>query len=98
MNRERILTMAKPSRINKNKKPVVKGTAAATHTHAATPHAAVQGIKPATRIEGKPSAEPTVDQIATAAYFLWLERGGNQLVNWLEAERLLRTHSPATPA
>ena len=35
-------------------------------------------------------AAPTAQAIAEAAYFLWLQRGGNETVNWLEAERMLR--------
>jgi hypothetical protein len=30
------------------------------------------------------------EEIARQAYMLWLERGGDQLDNWLEAERQLR--------
>jgi len=32
----------------------------------------------------------THDQIAQAAYFRWLEKGGDQRANWLEAEAELR--------
>jgi hypothetical protein len=32
----------------------------------------------------------TEDEIARHAYKLWLERGGSDLDNWLEAERQLR--------
>jgi len=42
----------------------------------------------AQRIEAKP-APVTPEAIAQAAYFLWLERGGNEVMNWLEAERRL---------
>jgi hypothetical protein len=30
------------------------------------------------------------EEIARQAYFLWLERDGDQLDNWLEAEQQLR--------
>lgn len=30
------------------------------------------------------------DDIAQQAYMLWLERGGNEMENWLEAERQLQ--------
>ncbi len=33
---------------------------------------------------------PTRAEIEEAAYRLWLSRGGNEVVNWLEAERTLR--------
>lgn len=36
------------------------------------------------------STEPTHEAIAARAYELWLERGGNDIVNWLEAENELR--------
>ena len=32
----------------------------------------------------------TSQAIAEAAYFLWQQRGGNEVVNWLEAESTLR--------
>jgi hypothetical protein len=36
------------------------------------------------------SAPPGHDQITAMAYKLWCERGGNDLENWLEAERRLQ--------
>lgn len=30
------------------------------------------------------------EEVARQAYMLWLERGGNELDNWFEAERQLR--------
>lgn len=36
------------------------------------------------------TAEPTHEEIAARAYELWLERGGNDIVNWIEAESELR--------
>ena len=45
-------------------------------------------------VESKPGkGDPTLAQIAEAAYFLWKERGGNETVNWLEAERQLKSKS-----
>lgn len=45
-------------------------------------------------VESKPGARGISTQaIAEAAYFLWLKRGGNDLVNWLEAETTLRNPS-----
>ncbi|HMN94942.1 MAG TPA: hypothetical protein PKC43_00610 [Phycisphaerales bacterium] len=37
--------------------------------------------------------EPTHDDIAREAHLIWLERGGNDVVNWLEAEARLRGRS-----
>ena len=39
------------------------------------------------------SVEVTPQQIAEAAYYLWRQRGGNETVNWLEAERMLKTQA-----
>jgi hypothetical protein len=58
---------------------------------------------PAAKVEAKPGVnispstggQPTREAIAEAAYFLWLRRGGNELVNWLEAEASLRAKSRA---
>lgn len=38
----------------------------------------------------KPASELSERSIAEAAYFLWQQRGGDQLANWLEAEAKLR--------
>ena len=66
-----------------------------------TPKAAFAptAIRPAARVESKPSIngptggqagpQPTREQIAEAAYFLWLKRGGDEVLNWIEAEALL---------
>lgn len=35
-------------------------------------------------------ASPSREAIAEAAYFLWLQRGGDDVNNWLEAEAKLR--------
>jgi hypothetical protein len=37
----------------------------------------------------KAAAAVTQEQIAERAYYLYLERGGDQLENWLHAEREL---------
>ena len=37
-------------------------------------------------------------EIEREAYFVWLERGGNEVVNWLEAERRVKTRHVATAA
>jgi len=43
---------------------------------------------------GSSAGAPAREAIAEAAYFLWLRRGGNEIVNWLEAEATLRSSSP----
>lgn len=40
-------------------------------------------------MEGKPT-EITEQAVAEAAYFLWQQRGGDEIGNWLEAEAMLR--------
>jgi hypothetical protein len=44
---------------------------------------------------GTKPAPPVVtpQAIAEAAYYLWLERGGNEVVNWLEAEATLKARA-----
>jgi hypothetical protein len=44
--------------------------------------------KTTTRKSGKSQAPH--DKIAEQAYMLWLQRGGSEIDNWLEAERQLR--------
>ena len=59
----------------------------------ATPAKPVAATTP-TKItmEAKPTPrEITTQQVAEAAYFLWLSRGGNETVNWLEAENMLKS-------
>lgn len=48
--------------------------------------------KPASASEDEESdaTEPTHEAIAARAYAIWLERGGNDVVNWLQAENELR--------
>lgn len=63
------------------------------------PAANMSANKPSVRIESKPAGEPssvTPSAIAEAAYFLWLQRGGSETNNWLEAERMLKTKVAAT--
>ena len=54
----------------------------------ATKKTTAAGAAPAKRTRKK-KIVPTPDQIAERAYFLHLERGGDQLENWLTAEREL---------
>jgi hypothetical protein len=46
-------------------------------------------------VEAKP-AEVSRQAVAEAAYYLWLQRGGNETVNWLEAEAALRRKASAS--
>ena len=49
-----------------------------------------------TTVEAKPMTGNdcmTRQAIAEAAYFLWQQRGGNELVNWLEAEAMLKQNA-----
>ena len=52
-------------------------------------------VKPGAKAELKPNQGNLSRQaVAEAAYYLWLERGGNETVNWLEAEAMLaRQHA-----
>ena len=43
-----------------------------------------------TSASSKTAAGPTHEQIAQKAYAIWQKKGGNDLENWLEAERQLR--------
>ena len=44
-----------------------------------------------TAMEAKPTrSEITRQAIAEAAYYLWLRQGGDEVSNWLEAERQLK--------
>lgn len=50
-------------------------------------------LNPITAIEVKETkpqaARPSHEEIAKAAYLLWLKGGGDEKLNWLEAERAL---------
>ena len=53
--------------------------------------------KPGAKAELKPNqGNISAHAIAEAAYFLWLERGGNETVNWLEAEAALKRKNVVT--
>ena len=52
------------------------------------------GFNSTSTLEGKPT-EITRQQIAEQAYFLWKQRGGSEVSNWLEAERLLKSRAAA---
>jgi len=54
----------------------------------------VAAAKPSVALE--PKGAPSHDHVAEAAYYIWLERGGGELENWLEAESRLRQHAAAT--
>ncbi|MCA9284497.1 MAG: DUF2934 domain-containing protein [Phycisphaerales bacterium] len=59
-----------------------------------TKRARTTAASPAVRATPGTTTPSTTDgaspeEIAREAYFIWLERGGNEVVNWLEAERRL---------
>jgi hypothetical protein len=41
-------------------------------------------------VRSAPKTSPTLEEIAAEAYLIWIETGGNDVVNWLEAEARLR--------
>lgn len=56
----------------------------------AAPRPAPPPQRQSSAMESKPAAgQVSRQQVAEAAYFLWLQRGGNDLVNWLDAEAIL---------
>ncbi len=62
-------------------------------TKAATPKA--ESTTKSSSVAAKPSKKKTSaalshEEIARQAYMLWVERGGSEIDNWLEAERNLR--------
>lgn len=64
-----------------------------TITRKPTQTAPVRSTRGST-LEAKPMTNHqtiTAQAIAEAAYFLWLRRGGNEVVNWLEAEAMLQS-------
>lgn len=80
-----------------------KNTSAKSRRKTATPapkkkssRAATSASAVRTTMEAKPTpVEISQAAIAEAAYYLWLERGGDHLSNWLEAERRLKGRSEA---
>ena len=81
--------MAKKNRTHaKTKKHTAKPTSARVNA------VATGGSKTVPRsstVEAKPTRiEISQQAIAEAAYYLWLQRGGDEISNWLEAERQLR--------
>lgn len=95
--------MSKPKKSASNKSA---STSVIARTPAATPAKLNQNApasKPAQAagaplnrtVEAKPQAgrdarQITSQAVSEAAYYLWLRRGGNDVVNWLEAEAMLR--------
>jgi hypothetical protein len=59
----------------------------------AVPAARTPEQRPGAKVELKPhNGQPSHQVIAEAAYFRWLQRGGNPTENWLEAEAELQSH------
>ena len=90
--------MAKPGKFvnNSNKNanktsapaPVKANAGIAAPVKSSTP--TINAGKPGAKAELKPNqGNISRHAIAEAAYFLWLQRGGNETVNWLEAEAML---------
>jgi len=51
------------------------------------------GAMPETEVTGRPNGQPTEDEVRMRAYHRYLERGagpGNDVDDWVEAERELR--------
>ena len=72
-------------------------TTAKTTTKTTTKSAKTTTTKSAASTTAKKAAAPrkrtksiSDDEVARQAYMLWLEKGGSELENWLEAERQLR--------
>jgi hypothetical protein len=86
----------KKSKPRPGKKPATTGTARRspvppTTRTAPASTAATYSLK-SQAVESKPTtmeAAATAKAIQEAAYFLWRKRGGNEVVNWLEAERMV---------
>ncbi len=88
--------MAKPGKFVNNSSKNPSKTSAPVKTNAAnaapvnSPTPAVNVSKPGAKAELKPNqGNISRAAVAEAAYFLWLQRGGNETVNWLEAEAML---------
>lgn len=81
---------------NRNSPTPVKSNV--TTAPAATSPASVTNVtKPGAKAELKPNSGNLSRQaVAEAAYYLWLQRGGNETVNWLEAEAMLARKVAAT--
>ena len=88
--------MPKPARNSLVKTPAPTVAKAGSPQQPVRPTAASSW--PNAKVEAKPSvstspaagSQPTREAIAEAAYFLWLKRGGSEVLNWLEAEAALR--------
>jgi hypothetical protein len=69
-----------------------------TPTLRSTPMRTPATVPPTHRVNGDHSKKSppiiTRQAIAEAAYFLWKSRGGNDVVNWLEAEAALKAAVP----
>lgn len=97
--------MAKPGKFanhNSNKNAPANKTAPAPMKPVATSPVATGNVvtnaaKPGSKAELKPNQGNISRQaVAEAAYYLWLQRGGNETVNWLEAEAMLARKVAAT--
>jgi hypothetical protein len=75
----------------KSNKPAPAASARSTPTNATTAPSFTGSTGHTRAVEAKPTRiEINQQTVAEAAYYLWLRRGGDDISNWLEAERQLR--------
>jgi hypothetical protein len=82
----------------KSSRPSKKSIPVRTLARRPDPVANAKSLPLAAAVEAKPLPNGnciTRQAIAEAAYFLWQQRGGDEVVNWLEAEATLRRHVSA---
>jgi hypothetical protein len=89
---------------NTGTKPVSSKKPVGAHGTSAPITTANKPVTVATATQSRPTTHSTLEtkptkseirrqDIAEAAYYLWLQRGGSDISNWLEAERILRATS-----
>ena len=85
---------AAPSRVGNSGSSTRPMTPAPKSSAPAAPHRAPTSstFSSSSTFERKPT-EITRQQIAETAYFLWQKNGGNEVANWLEAERILKARA-----
>ncbi|HWB20120.1 MAG TPA: DUF2934 domain-containing protein [Phycisphaerales bacterium] len=82
--------MQKPQRSGSQRNGSASAVAAPRPAANAKPSASFGTLNTNAQFESKPvPAQVSRQAIAEAAYFIWKERGGDSILNWLEAERQL---------
>jgi len=84
---------SKASRRAKPGRPSMKNskTPAKNLRPSSRPRSAPKGSSGVVEVEATPRDDRPIEvRIAERAYLLWCERGGNETLNWLEAEREIR--------